>query len=91
MNKLKSKLYDSESRPILLEWIQRALLTRVPIAKGTLVAVQGIIRQIFEYHRGLREQERENVQKVYDYIAALLESLESSEEHEEVKPRQKLK
>lgn len=91
LNKMKSKLYDSETRPFLLDWIQRALLTRVPIAKGTLMALQGIIRQISEYNRGLSEQEREQVKKVYDYIGILLDSLQTSGEQEETKPRHKLK
>lgn len=83
LSRLKNKLFDPEARPFLLDWVERALFARVEISRGTVASLQGILGQIQKYHRNSHNRESGRIQKVYEYLAVLSDTLGGPEKREE--------
>jgi len=79
LSRLKSRLFDDDGRTILIEWIERALFSKVPLSKGTLIGLQGILKQIVEYQRG--HQDRDRILKILEYITFIVEKLRGGEKN----------
>ena len=78
IHKVQSRLFDEDGRCILIEWVEKALFSRVPLSRQTLNALQKTFKQLIEYQKDSHEKER--IVKMLEYTTFVLEKSRGSED-----------